>query len=151
MSDTTLHLDRLTSLTTLAARFGLAAIYLFGSRADEVAAFVRGEDALEPGHASDVDVGVLPAAGCRMTVRDKVRLAIALEDMLDVGRIDLVLLPETDPFLAVNIVAGERVYARDAHAMDEYELYVLRRAGDLAPFERERRRQLLWEGTHEPR
>jgi hypothetical protein len=29
--------------------------------------------------------------------------------------------------------------------MDTYELYVLRRAGDLAPFERQRRQRLLWE------
>lgn len=29
-------------------------------------------------------------------------------------------------------------YARDEHAADEYDLYILRRAGDLAPLERER-------------
>ena len=135
----------LSELRALAARFGLDAIYLFGSRAAEVAAFVRGEGTLDPACRSDVDVGVMPEAGRRLTVREKVRMAIALEDLWDVERVDLVLLPEANPFLAVDIVAGERVYARDDDAMDEYELYVLRRAGDLAPFERERRRQLLWE------
>ena len=48
------------------------------------------------------------------------------------------LLTEADPFLAANIIRGERLYAADAHAGVEYELYVLRRAGDLAPLERER-------------
>jgi predicted nucleotidyltransferase len=137
MSGSKCHLDELAALEDVAARFGLDAIYLFGSRAEEVVAFVRGERMLDPGHPSDVDVGVMPAAGRRLTVRDKVRLAIALEDLWDVGR--------ADPFLAVDIVAGEQVYARDAYAVDEYELYVLRRAGDLAPLERERRQSLLWE------
>lgn len=137
--------DRLAELKELADRFGLDAIYIFGSRTKEVAAFVRGERMLTPAHPSDVDVGVMPAAGNWLMVRDKVRLSIALEDLWDVGRVDMVVLPEASPFLAVDIVAGERVYARDDYAMDEYELYVLRRAGDLAPFERERRQHLLWE------
>jgi predicted nucleotidyltransferase len=139
------HADGLAQIDQVAARFGLDAIYIFGSRAKEVAAFVRGEGALNPAVSSDVDVGVMPSSKTWLTVQDKVRLAIALEDLWDVGRVDLVLLPQASPFLAVDIVAGERIYARDAYAMDEYELYVLRRAGDLAPFERERRRRILWE------
>jgi predicted nucleotidyltransferase len=139
------QLDKGATLEDIATRFGLDAIYLFGSRATAVAAFLRGRRELDPNHPSDVDVGVVPAVGERLTVRDKVRLAIALEDAWDVGRVDLVLLPEASPFLAVDIVAGERMYARDAYALDEYELYVLRRAGDLAPFERERRQRVFWE------
>lgn len=139
------QLDKVATLEDIATRFGLDAIYLFGSRATEVAAFLRGRRELDPNHPSDVDVGVVPAIGERLTVRDKVRLAITLEDLWDVSRVDLVLLPEASPFLAVDIVAGERMYARDAYALDEYELYVLRRAGDLAPFERERRQRVFWE------
>ena len=45
---------------------------------------------------------------------------------------------EADPFLAANIIRGERLFCADVLAADEYELYVLRRAGDLAPLERER-------------
>jgi hypothetical protein len=54
-----------------------------------------------------------------------------------------VFLREADPFLAANTVRGERLYARDAYAADEYDLYVLRRAGDLAPLERERMALIL--------
>jgi len=135
-------------MRSLAERFGLDAIYVFGSRAQEVAAFVRGEGDLDPASASDVDVGVKPLPRRRLTARDKVRLAIQLEDLWNVGRVDLVVLPEASPFLAVDVIAGELLYARDATAAAEYELYVLRRAGDLAPFERERRRWLL-EGARE--
>jgi predicted nucleotidyltransferase len=139
------QLGKLAMLEELATRFDLDAIYVFGSRVKEVAAFLREERALDPTSPSDVDIGVMPAAGVRLTVHDKVRLAIALEDLWDVGRVDVVVLPEASPFLAVDIVAGERIFARDAYSMDEYELYILRRAGDLAPFERARRQRLLWE------
>jgi hypothetical protein len=66
-----------------------------------------------------------------------------LEDLLGVGRVDLVSLPEAPPFLAVEIVNGELLYEVDPDRAAEYELYVLRRAGDLAPFEHERVRGVL--------
>ncbi len=77
MSDSISHPVKLAPLEDLVAQFGLDAIYLFGSRAKEVAASVRGERPLVPGHPSNVDVGVMPAVGRQLTVRDKVRLAIA--------------------------------------------------------------------------
>jgi len=65
-------------------------------------------------------------------------MAVELEDLFDAPRVDLVLLHEADPFLAANIVRGERLYVKDEHDADEYDLYILRRAGDCAPLERER-------------
>jgi len=50
----------------------------------------------------------------------------------------LVNLPEADPFLAANIIRGERLFSKDTYLADEYDLYILRRAGDLIPLERER-------------
>jgi hypothetical protein len=46
-------------------------------------------------------------------------------------------------FLALDIVRGERIFTRDATDTDRFELSVLRRAGDLVPFERQRQRLLL--------
>ena len=45
---------------------------------------------------------------------------------------------EVDPFVAANIVRGERLCCSDRMYAEDLDLYVLRRAGDLAPFERER-------------
>ena len=78
-----------------------------------------------------------------LDIRRKVELAIALEDLFGVNRVDLVVLPEADPFLAVNVIRGERLFADDSTLADEYDLYVLRRAADLLPFERERQRRIL--------
>ena len=69
-----------------------------------------------------------------------------MEDLLDVTRVDLVCLDDADPFLAANVIRGERLYARNTYEADEYDLYVLRRAGDLAPLERERLTLILGEG-----
>jgi hypothetical protein len=66
-----------------------------------------------------------------------------LEDLFGAGRVDLVSLPEASPFLAVEIILGELLYEVDADRTAEYELFVLRRAADLAPFERERVRGVL--------
>jgi predicted nucleotidyltransferase len=137
--------ERAQTLARLCREFQVDILYAFGSRAHEVQEWLEGRRAsLSPGLA-DVDIGVKPAREARLSVHDKVRLALALEDLLGVTRVDLVSLSDADPFLAANVIRGERLYARDAYEADEYELYVLRRAGDLAPFERERMALILGE------
>ena len=74
---------------------------------------------------------------------------MALEDLFSVNRVDLVSLPEADPFLAANIIRGERIFSKDTYLADEYDLYILRRAGDLIPLERERI-DLIMGKKHEP-
>lgn len=93
--------------------------------------------------ASDVDIGIQPARGHRLTARERVRLTLALEEELGVSRVDLVILPEANPFLAAEIVRGELLYARDLDREAEVQLYHLRRAGDLAPFFREQWRDTV--------
>jgi predicted nucleotidyltransferase len=127
----------------LARAFGLDAVYLFGSRADDVAsALRRGQDVARV-PSSDIDVGVLLLPGVHLDARDRARLVMALETMLGDAPVDLVILSEAPPFLAFDVVAGERLVATDPDRVAEYELYVMRRAGDLAPYERERRRMIL--------
>lgn len=135
--------ERPQSLAQLCRRYQIDILYVFGSRAGGVKAWLLEEHTTLPPSTSDVDIGVKPAPGKKLSVKEKVQLALALEDMLDVQRVDLVSLRDADPFLAANIIRGERLYARDAHQADEYELYVLRRAGDLAPLERERMALIL--------
>ena len=100
-----------------------------------------------PAGSSDADIGVQPLSGKEWSVREKVELAGMLEELLAISQVDLVCLSEADPFVAAEIIRGERLFAADSHAADEYELYVLRRAGDLAPLERERMALVLGEPT----
>ncbi len=129
------------ALDALSRAFGLHILYAFGSRGRQALAWLDADGGGLPPGPSDLDIGVKPAQP--LTVRQKVELAIALEDLFDVNRVDLVVLPEADPFLAVNVIRGERLFADDAYLADEYDLYILRRAADLLPLERERQRLLL--------
>jgi hypothetical protein len=88
--------------------------------------------------SADIDIGALPEQGKRLSIREKSLIAIELEEIFQADRVDLVVLPEADAFLAANIIRGERLYCRDTYAADEHELYALRRAADLAPLEGER-------------
>jgi predicted nucleotidyltransferase len=126
--------DSITALAGDLATFAasdprIVALYLFGSRA-------RG-DASE---RSDVDVGILFRQ--EVALRDVVLLEDALQQRLGLP-VDVVDAGHVDAFLALDVIRGERVYCSDPDRCDEFELYVMRRAGDLAPFERERRRLLL--------
>lgn len=135
--------ERADALARLCDEFRVNILYVFGGRAGEVREWLAEEhSALSPGPA-DVDVGVKAGQGTHLSVREKVRLA--LEDLMGVARVDLAALSDADPFLAANIVRGERLYARDTYEADEYDLYILRRAGDLAPLERERLALILEE------
>jgi hypothetical protein len=92
---------------------------------------------------SDLDIGVLSHSP--FSIEDKVSLTFELEDLFGLPGIDLFVLQEVDAFLAANIMRGERIFAEDSYLADEYELFVLRRAGDLAEFERQRIAMILQE------
>lgn len=107
----------------------ILALYLFGSRGRR-----------EETERSDVDVGILWRE--ERTLRDVLEFEDDLERRLGL-KVDLVDAGRANAFLALDIIRGERVFCADPDRGDEFELYVMRRAGDLAPFERERRRRLL--------
>jgi len=131
--------ERKDRLSQIAERFRLDIIYAFGSRSKELVEWLNGTKFdLSISRLSDVDIGVKPHSGIQLSIKEKVHLSIALEDLFSVEKVDLVVISEVDPFLAANIIRGERIYCRDEYRADEYELYILRRGGDLAPLERER-------------
>lgn len=97
---------------------------------------MRGDARVE----SDLDVGVLFAEP--QPLEATLRLEEALERAAGV-KVNLVDAARSGPFVALDIVRGERIFTRDPIETDYFELYVLRRAGDLLPFERQRREMLL--------
>jgi predicted nucleotidyltransferase len=131
-------LEKAKRLSEVARGYRLADIYVFGSRAAEIAAMIKNDKAIKRASTSDVDIGVRPKQGSRLSTRDLVELILKLEDLFKVKRVDLVLLPDAEPFLALDIIRGELLYTDDPLDQAYYELFVLRRAGDLLPFKRER-------------
>lgn len=147
------------ALRELAERYGLLALYAFGSRAGEVRDRLSGPPA-EVGEgragspegrtgppASDLDVGVEPLRDRVLDARDRVRLAADLETLFGVARVDLIVLPEAGSFLAADVVRGELLYAADLDAEAQVQLYYLARAADLAPYLREQWRELVGGGS----
>lgn len=129
-------------LVRFCEQYALNSLYAFGSQAQSAVLAIQMNTPISPSE-SDLDIGVFPHTV--LSVNQKVELAMDLEALFGIPRVDLISLPEADPFLAANIIRGERLYTRDAYQADEYELYILRRAGDLAPFEHERMMMVMRE------
>lgn len=129
---------RLEELAALCSTNCIAAVYAFGSLAEQAKAWINGNIEFMSRTGSDLDIGVLPEPKVYLSARSKVELTLDFEDFFNIHRVDLVVLPEAPPYLASNIIQGKRLYARDEDMADEYDLYVLRKAGDLMPFHRQR-------------
>lgn len=130
-------------LESLCRRFRVQFFYVFGSRTKEARRIAEGAGNIDPGNPSDLDVAVDFDGPTPLSAREKAEFAIEIEDLFGSNRVDLVLLRDADPFLAVNIIRGERLFCADETAADELELLILRRAGDLERFERRRIRSIL--------
>jgi predicted nucleotidyltransferase len=130
-----------------AEEFGVFAIYAFGSRGKEIALRVQGDSPPRQPTRSDIDIGVQLRPGVHLHIDQKVAITRALEELFEEDCVDLVMCEMAHPFLAQEIVSGELLYCDDLDKQAAYELYVLRRAGDLAPYETERRRMILEEGA----
>jgi predicted nucleotidyltransferase len=137
--------EREIALENLCRQISIEILYAFGSRAREVKNWFNNIYLELVDSNSDVDIGVKPSRQKAFSIHEKVYYALALENMLGVNRVDLISLPDVDPFLAANLVQGERMFASDRYLADEYDLYILRRAGDLIPIERERIALILGE------
>jgi predicted nucleotidyltransferase len=125
----------------IASQYGLQIIYAFGSRAKEALDMVEGRIGQVSSKPSDLDIGVKPEKP--LTVEEKVKIAILFEDVFDVSRVDLIVLPEAPVFLALEIVTGEVLYRQDSTYEAEYQLYIMRVAADLLPYEQLKQRMIM--------
>jgi predicted nucleotidyltransferase len=134
---------RLQKIEQICRRYQLKALYVFGSRSADMLQAIK-DDRYQPAPSqSDLDIGVLSHSP--FSIENKVSLTFELENLFGLPGIDLFILQEVDAFLAANIIRGERIFAEDSYLADEYELFVLRRAGDLAELERQRMAMILQE------
>lgn len=131
------------ALENLCRRHGITSLYVFGSRAGEIAARARGEDATSTNPDSDGDFAAQFGEGRRARGLALGGVISDLEDVFDLPRADLLVLNEADPFMALEAVRGELIYCLDLDVQAEEELRILRVAGDLAPYQKQRLEQIL--------
>ena len=122
----------------LCKRFDIHTLYAFGSRAQEAKRCLDEHTTLDRTTESDLDIGAKTGKDLPLTLQEKVSLAQGLEELFDVSRVDLIDLKQADAFLAAEVIRGERLFSVDEREADEYDLFILRRAGDLAYLERQR-------------
>jgi uncharacterized protein len=135
------------SLKDLAAEYGLQLIYAFGSRSVEARQLIEeGIKQLSPG-PSDLDIGIKSAR--RLTISEKVEIALRLEDIFGASRVDLAVLDEASVFLALEIVTGELLFATDLLYEAEYQLYIMRKAAELIPYQRAKEKMMLGISSHD--
>ncbi|RPJ50473.1 MAG: hypothetical protein EHM23_35310 [Acidobacteria bacterium] len=135
--------DLRTNLGQLCRQFGVTSLYVFGSRAREVAGLISGLVPVPGPHASDIDIAVQPGKGALEAATARVRLIQGLEELLGARRVDLVILTEASAFLAADAVRGELLYCDDEDRQAREELYYLGRAADLAPYQKQRLEGIL--------
>ena len=128
-------------ITKIASKYRLQIIYAFGSRAKEVLDRLEGRISQLSSTPSDLDIGIKPEKP--LTVEEKVEIAIFFEDLFDLQRVDVVVLPEAPILLALQIVTGEILYRQDQTYEAEYQLYIMRRAAELLPFERLKQKMIM--------
>ena len=128
----------------LALAFGIREVYVFGSRSKEIYSAVRGSSEIDRTAASDIDIGVTLPYDLILSIDQKVSITSGFEEIFNGGSIDLTVVNEAPVYLALDIIKGELIYCADVIEQARYELYILRQAGDLEYFERERRNAILY-------
>jgi predicted nucleotidyltransferase len=134
------HIEK---LIIICKKFNAVELYSFGSRSREIFEYVNGVTDTIQQSSSDIDIGVRFSRSQQISAEIIVKMTLDLEDYFRVSRVDLVLLEDAPPFLALDIIRGELLYAENLDDQARYELYVMARAGDLMYFEKKRRENNL--------
>lgn len=136
-------MNRKTALARICEKYGVCDMYAFGSRGKEALDFLHERiDCFTPSH-SDIDIGVRFSKDVHPTLKSLVQIEFELEDFFKLSRVDVVSVTDAPPFLALEIISGELLFAHNPDDQARFELYVLARAGDLLFYERQRRKNLL--------
>jgi predicted nucleotidyltransferase len=125
-------------------RFGLLAVYLFGSRADDGRRLLAGQP-VEPA-GSDLDIGIVYREG-NIDFASLGRIHLCFQEIFEPLAVDLVPLQQVDPLFQFRAIDGHRVTVSDSHRADLFELEVMSRAAELLPVQRQLERELFGVAT----
>lgn len=118
------------TIKTIAEKFGIIFIYLFGSQADQGKRYLEGKEfSVDP--FSDLDVAIffekLPAE----TVKVYGNLYKEISELFDPFNVDLLFMQEVNCLFQYEIIKGVRIYEREESTADEFEEIIMKKAEDL--------------------
>lgn len=125
----------------IAEKYHIQIIYAFGSRAKEIARVLEGKKLSLTPSRSDLDIGIMPDNPLR--VKEIADISVFFEDLFDLPRVDIVVVPAAPIPLAYQIVTGELLYVKDDRWEAEYQLMIMRMMADLRPHLRMKREMIL--------
>ena len=119
-----------SSLEELAVRYGISAIYLFGSQADTGKKYVDSEE-VTPDRFSDLDVAVAFEIPPQEVIKTYGELYKDISILFDPFNIDLVFMHEVNTLFQFEIIKGVRIYEKNTTQADEFGENIMKRAEDL--------------------
>jgi uncharacterized protein len=119
-----------SDILSVAKRYGIVLIYLFGSQADNGKRYLEGKDVM-PDAFSDLDVAIAFENPPAEAIEIYGILFKEISEIFDPFHIDLVFMHEVNTLLQHEIIKGVRIYAKDEFYADEFEESIMKRAEDL--------------------
>ncbi len=129
-------MNKLAKLKSIAHSYGIALVYLFGSRTEEACRSLHGDSPLIDDPLADIDIGVvfqqdLPPAEKRYFLYADIYNDMA--DLFNPYPVDLSFMQENHAVFQVEALKGICIYSMNENLKDRYEEMILRRAADFKP------------------
>lgn len=118
-------------LQEIAENYGIALIYLFGSRAKEGKEYLEGKSIVTD-LKSDLDIAVVFKNIEYIDVKIYASIYKDLSLLFDKFEIDLIFMHEHSPLFQYEIIKGYKVYSADDEFADSFEESIIKQAEDLA-------------------
>jgi predicted nucleotidyltransferase len=119
-----------SDILSVAKRYGIVLIYLFGSQADNGKRYLEGKDVM-PDAFSDLDVAIAFENPPAEAIEIYGILFKEISEIFDPFHIDLVFMHEVNTLFQYEIIKSVRIYAKDEFYADEFEESIMKRAEDL--------------------
>ncbi len=123
-------LMKTNQIKTIAERYGIVLIYLFGSQEDKAKRYLEGED-IVPDASTDLDVAFAFESPPAEALRTYGVLYREISDIFEPFSVDLVFMHEVDTLFQFEIIKGARIYEEDEFYADDFEEGIMKRAEDL--------------------
>ena len=118
-------------IRSVAERYRLSAVYLFGSQSEKGHEFLKREDT-KPDAFSDLDVAIAFETHPVDVIDAYGILFKEISEIFDPFTIDLIFMHEVNPLLQYEIIKGVRIFAKDEFSADEFEERIMKKAEDLS-------------------
>ena len=124
-------------LATIAKKYNIILIYVFGSQVGTAINILKGITKIPEDRMADIDVGLvlqkkLPAP--KEIFQFYSFIYNELQELFNPFPLDLVFLQETHSVFQAQAICGECIYSLSPSIKEKYEEDILRRAADFKPF-----------------